>query len=95
MKVSEFEELVGLANKGWLVLEDTPGKGPRAYARIGSTKVRLTIKDLEAIARKETTPTIERVHRMLDARVKNLQAKARATHDQAKRRGETKVRLQR
>lgn len=92
MKVSEYEEiqrLIGDAGN-WLQLE-----GDRAYAVIGSTKVRLKLEDLEELQAGRTTPTIDRVNKLLDNRFRNLKGKIRASLEGAKKRGDSHIRLRR
>lgn len=90
MKVSEFDELVRLAKHDWLVVDRD-----RAYAQIGSTRIRLSIGDLEALRDKRVTPTVERVYKLLDSRVANLQRKARQVEEKARKTGQKTVRLRR
>lgn len=73
MKNKEARELIAYANGQGIFYQASPGK---FYARIGSTTIRLTEEDLQAIREERIdTPNLQRINTLLRNRVKNLRAK--------------------
>ena len=76
MKNKEARELIAYANGQGIFTQGPPGK---FYARIGSTVIRLTEEDLQAIREERIdTPNPQRINTLLRNRIMNLKMKFEA-----------------